>query len=98
MSFQGGEYFNCDNAIVYTTDSAGAKTGIVQCLESRGKSTGSSTIEANEVVGVETIAKEAFKDCSGVGSVNLQNSSVGEIPVSAFENTSTLYSVYLPYV
>ncbi len=96
VSFQGGPYFTCDNAIVYTTDADGAKTGIVQCLESRGKSTGSSTIEPNELVGVATMAKEAFMDCDGVGSVNLQNSSIEEIPVSAFENTSTLYSVYIP--
>ena len=96
VSFQGGPYFTCEKAVVYSTDSSGTLTGIIQCLETRGKTTGSSTIEADEVAGVQTIAKEAFMDCDGVGSVNLQNSAIGDIPVSAFENTSTLYSVYLP--
>ncbi len=95
VSFQGGPYFTCDNSIVYSTTD-GAKTGIVQCLESRGRTNGSSTIEATELVGVTSIAKEAFMDCSGIGSVDMKSSSIGEIPVSAFENTSTLYSVYLP--
>lgn len=95
VSFQGGENFVCDKSIVYSmTD--GAKTGIVQCLETRGKTNGSSTIEADELTGVQSIAEEAFMDCNGIGSVNATTSSIGEIPVSAFENTSTLYSVYLP--
>lgn len=95
VSFQGGSYFTCDNGIIFSlTD--GNKTGIVQCLESRGRSVGSSTIEADELVGVESIAKEAFMDCNGVGSVDMRASKIGEIPVNAFKNTSTLYSVYLP--
>jgi len=95
VSFQGGPYFTCDNSVIYS-QADGQKTGIVQCLETRGKTSGSSTIEASELVGVTTIAQEAFKDCSGIGSVDMKASSIGEIPVSAFENTNTLYSVYLP--
>ncbi len=95
VSFQGGPYFGCENSIIYSlTD--GKKTGVVQCLETRGKVNGSSTIEAKEMEGVTTIAKEAFMDCTGIGSVDLKTSQVGDIPVSAFQNTSTLYSVYLP--
>lgn len=95
VSFQGGPYFTCDNSIVYST-ADGQKTGIVQCLETRGRTSGSSTVEANELTGVTAIAREAFMDCSGIGSVDMKSSSIGEIPVSAFENTGTLYSVYLP--
>lgn len=95
VSFQGGPYFTCDTSVIYSlTD--GNKTGIIQCLEARGRLNGSSTIEANELEGVQTIAKEAFMDCSGLGSIDMKQSSIGEIPESAFKNTNTLYSVYLP--
>ncbi len=95
ISFQGGEFFACDNGIIYSLD-AGNKVGIVECLESRGLAVGSSTIEANELVGVTTINQEAFKDCPSIGSVDMSESSITDIPVEAFRNTSDLYSVYLP--
>lgn len=95
VSFQGGSYFGCENSIVYSLKD-GKKDGVVQCLETRGKVNGSSTIEAKEMEGVTSIAKEAFMDCGGIGSVDLKTSKIGDVPVSAFENTSTLYSVYLP--
>lgn len=95
VSFQGSPYFDCENSIVFSLKD-GKKNGVVQCLETRGKASGSSTIEAKEMEGVESIAKEAFMDCSGIGSVDLKTSKVGDIPVSAFANTGTLYSVYLP--
>lgn len=95
VSFQGGPYFACDTSVIYSlTD--GNKSGIVQCLETRGRTNGSSTIEAKELEGVSSIAREAFMDCSGLGSVDMKSSNIGEIPVNAFKNTSTLYSVYLP--
>ncbi len=94
VSFQGGPYFTCDTSVVYSLKD-GKKDGIVQCLETRGRTNGSSTIESKELEGVTTIAKEAFMDCSGVGSVDMKGSNIGEIPENAFKNTSTLYSVYL---
>ena len=42
ISFQGGEYFVCDNAIIYELEN-GEKVAIVEGLESRGVTTGSST-------------------------------------------------------
>lgn len=95
VSFQGGPYFTCDTSVVYSLND-GKKSGIVQCLETRGRTNGSSTIEANELEGVTSMAKEAFMDCTGLGSVDMKSSSIGEIPANAFKNTSTLYSVYLP--
>lgn len=95
ISFQGGQYYTCDNGVIYKLE-AGAKTSIVECLESRGITTGSSTIEAEELVGVTKIEPEAFMDCPGVGSVNMAASSITDIPVDAFKNTSDLYSIYLP--
>lgn len=95
ISFQGGEYFVCDNAIIYELEN-GEKVAIVECLESRGVTTGSSTIEPEELVGVTTIHPEAFMECPGVGSVDMTQSSITDIPTDAFKDTSDLYSVYLP--
>ena len=94
VSFQGGPYFTCDRGIIYSL-SNGNKSGIIQCLEARGKTVGSSTIEAEEVVGVASIEKEAFMGCDGIGSVDFRSSNIGEIPNRAFKDTNTLYSVYL---
>jgi len=93
ISFQGGEYFVCDNAIIYELEN-GEKVAIVECLESRGVTTGSSTIEPEELVGVTTIHPEAFMECPGVGSVDMTQSSITDIPTDAFKDTSDLYSVY----
>ncbi len=95
ISFQGGENFVCENGIIYKLEN-GAKTSVLECLESRGVAVGSSTIEADELVGVTKIEQEAFMDCPGVGSVDMSGSEIGDIPVDAFRNTSDLYSVYLP--
>ncbi len=95
ISFQGGEYFTCENGLVFKLE-GGTKSGILECLESRGVAVGSSTIEADELVGVTKIEPEAFMDCPGVGSVDMTGSSIGDIPVDAFRNTTDLYSVYLP--
>ena len=95
ISFQGGPYYVCENGIIYSLES-GAKTGIAECLESRGVKVGSSTVEADELVGITSIAQEAFMDCPGIGSIDMTDSSIGEIPTDAFKNTSDLYSVYLP--
>lgn len=94
ISFQGGEFFTCDNGIIYNLE-LGVKKGIVECLESRGRAVGSSTIEADELVGVTKIAQEAFMDCPGIGSVDMSKSGITDIPVDAFKNTSDLYSVYV---
>ncbi len=95
ISFQGGEFFVCENGIIYTLED-GTKTGVFECLESRGVAVGSSTIEKDELVGITTLSPEAFMDCPGVGSVDMTQSEIAEIPADAFKNTTDLYSVYLP--
>lgn len=99
VSFQGGSNFICEDSIIYGL-SGGAKSTIVECLEARGNTSGSSTVTAEELSGVTAIAKEAFYDCSGVGSVDLKSTSITQVPDGAFgastSSKSTLYSVYLP--
>ena len=95
VDFQGSPYFVCDKAIIFKL-SGGEKKSVVQCLEARGALLGSSSIADDELSGITEIAKEAFRDCKSIGSVNLTKSKVTTIPDSAFRGTSMLYSVYLP--
>lgn len=90
VSFGGGPNFTCASSIIYGTTN-GSKTSIVQCLESRNK-----TVNATELAGVQTLADEAFKDCTGIGSVDLSTTSIARVPKSAFENTTGLFSAVLP--
>lgn len=101
VNFSGGPYFTTERAIVYGLED-GAKSSIVECLESRGTIYGgqnggaSSSVSAEETAGVTSIAPEAFMDCEGIGLVDLRNSQVATVPERAFANTSQLNSVYLP--
>lgn len=96
VSFSGGPYFVTDKAIVFGLQN-GNKDSIVQCLESRGNTINTpGSIGSAEVTGVTSIAEEAFKDCEGIGSVDLSSSKIGSMPQYAFNNTPSLYSVVLP--
>lgn len=96
VGFSGSPYFVCDNSIIYSlTD--GAKTGIVECLEARGNTAGSSTINNEELTAsITSIADEAFEDCTGLGSIDLSRTSITGIPLNGFKNTTKLYSAYIP--
>ncbi len=96
VDFSGSPYFVCKDSIIYKM-SNGVETAIVQCLEARGNTAGSSTINKNEIpTTVTSLYDEAFEDCVGLGSVDLSTTSVTGIPVEGFKNTTKLYSVYLP--
>lgn len=96
VSFSGGPYFKTESAIIYGLKD-GKKDSIVQCLESRGKTVNTpSSVAGSEVVGVKSLAREAFMDCEGIGAVDLSLSSVAAIPERAFANTTSLYSTNLP--
>lgn len=99
VSFQGGDNFVCDEAIIFGLNN-GEKNTVVQCLETRGNKKGATSIKAEELAGVTGLAKEAFYDCAGLGSVDLKGSSIDKVPEGAFAasagNKSTVYSIYLP--
>ncbi len=95
INFMGSENFVCENGIVYRLES-GNKVEVVECLESRGQSVGSSTIKAEELAGITSIKEEAFMDCSEVGGVDMSASSIASIPTDAFKNTTGLYTVEIP--
>lgn len=99
VSFQGGNNFVCDDAIIFGLNN-GEKNTVVQCLETRGNKKGATSIKAEELAGVTGLAKEAFYDCAGLGSIDLKSSSIDKVPEGAFAasagNKSTVYSIYLP--
>ncbi len=96
VDFSGSPYFSCKDSIIYKVDN-GAETAVVQCLEARGNTVGSSTINKDEIPAtVTTLYDEAFEDCTGIGSVDLSTTGVTAIPVNGFRNTTKLYSVYIP--
>lgn len=96
VDFQGSPYFISENAMIYgLTD--GVKTSIVECLESRGGISGtSSTIEGEELKGITSLYEEAFAGCPDVGTINLESSSIVTIPKGAFRDTEALNTVYIP--
>jgi len=99
VNFNSGTNYVCTTGIIYQLTS-GVKTKIIECLETRGSTgastVGSSTVAKTELSTVTSIADEAFKNCDGVGDVDLSTSKVTVIPTSCFEDTSSLYSVELP--
>ncbi len=98
VSFQGGPNFVCDDSIIYGMN-GGMKNTVVECLEARGRTSGSTTVKPEELAGVTGIAKEAFYD-TGVGIVDLRDSAITSVPEYAFAATSVadskMFAVYLP--
>ena len=90
-----GNHFVCDESIIFgLTD--GAKTSVVECLESRGKGTSNTVVAAKELAGITTMQDEAFMNCDAIETVNLSESSLGILPLRAFAATDGLYLVELP--
>lgn len=97
-----GNKYSCENGIVYELQD-GFRNKIVQCLETRGKSSstggnsvGSTMVNADEMAGITAIYKEAFMNCEGIGTVDLSSSSIYEVPAFAFANADSLAYVTLP--
>lgn len=90
VSFAGGPYFTCEDSIIYGK-SNGAKSSVVQCLESRNR-----TVGEKELTGVKALQDEAFMDCTNIGSIDMSLSYIERIPQYAFANTSNLFEVIIP--
>lgn len=99
VGFPESQHFVCENGIIFGLED-GVKTSIVECLTTRGMTgdyaVGASMVQKSELEGIKSIADEAFMDCTGIGDVDLSTSQIEEIPVSCFENTTTLFSVEIP--
>lgn len=95
VDFGGSPYFTCADMVIYGLTN-GAKTKLIECLEARGDLAGNTKVGPEELAGVKEISAEAFKDCDGIGSVDLTSSSVSSIPEQCFAQTDRLYSVLLP--
>ncbi len=98
VSFQGGPNFVCGDSIIYGLNNGNRNT-IVECLEARGRISGSTSVKPEELAGITGINKEAFYD-TGVGIVDLRDSAITAVPEYAFACThmadSKMFAVYLP--
>lgn len=90
VNFGGGPYFTCDNSIIYELE-GGTKAKLVEYL--CGRSIG--TVRKEEVAGVRELYPEAFMG-TNVGIADLSSSQIKDVPVSAFQDTLSLYQVILP--
>lgn len=95
VNFSTSPYFTCEGQIIFGL-TGGAKTKIIECLESRGETVGSPQIGPGGLEGIKELAEEAFKDCDGIGSVDLTSTSISTVPREAFSQTDRIYSVMLP--
>ena len=95
VNFGTSPNFTCEDQIIYgLTD--GTKTKIIECLEARGETIGSPQIGPGGLESIKELAEEAFKDCDGIGSVDLTSTSISTVPREAFSQTDRIYSVMLP--
>lgn len=95
VDFGTNPNFTCSNQIIFGLTN-GAKTKIIECLEIRGEKVGSPQVGPAELEGVKELAEEAFKDCDGIGNVDLTSTSISTIPRETFSQTGRIYSVNLP--
>ena len=96
VDFGTNKNFTCTDAVIYGLVN-GERTNLLEVLASRGlpNGYGSGSITPTEFASVKNLAKEAFRDCDGVLSVDFSQSGVTSIPESCFEDTDDLYSVIL---
>ncbi|TCL59918.1 List-Bact-rpt repeat protein [Kineothrix alysoides] len=83
VSIPSSDYLSSNNAIIYGKTN-GVNTKIIECLETRGDKSGSTTIGPDELSGITSIEKEAFMNCDGIGAVDLSKSTVKTIPERCF--------------
>ena len=89
-----GDNLSYQDGILYQT-TANGKT-LVECLAGRGETVGSYSVGPEELSGVSEIKAEAFMDCDHVGTVDLSDTSVVDIPEKTFYDMEDLNSVILP--
>lgn len=82
VKFSGSPHFTCENSIIFATEN-GAKKSIVECLEAR-----SGIINASELVGVQNMWEEAFKDCKGINEIDLSETKITDLPYQSFARSS----------
>jgi len=98
VEFNGNPRYACDSSIIYSTDSNGNKTVLIECLEGRREpKNGGPYINSTETSGITAISPEAFSEVQGIREVDLTKSLIDEIPTNCFEDTTDLRNVKLPY-
>ena len=88
VDFNGSERFACDNSVIFEYADGGKNLVEYLCGVS-------SSLDAEDLAGVTYIYPEAFMG-TYVTRVDLSQSSIENVPASAFEGTLDLFSVILP--
>ncbi len=96
VTFPNSASFTAEEGIIFGLDETGAKTKIVECLESRGDAVGSRVVGPDELAGIKEIAPEAFMDCDSIRQVDLTSSVIKEVPLRCFAEADNLNVVRLP--
>ncbi|MCR5595962.1 MAG: leucine-rich repeat protein [Lachnospiraceae bacterium] len=95
-----GTNFTCTDGVIYGSTDATGDT-VVECLETRGQNfdgtfNGSTTVSGDELSGVKYIQEEAFMNCDHIETVELDSSSIQNVPERTFAATDDLYLVTFP--
>lgn len=92
-----GLNFETNEGIIYGT-SGGARSSVIECLETRYNkngvtrgeaSVGSATVTAAELAGVTEIKPEAFQNVEGIKTVDLSQSKIVTVPTKCFADDKT---------
>lgn len=83
VSIPTSDYLACEEAVIYGKTN-GVKTKIIECLETRGAKTGSTTAGPEEFAEITEISPEAFMNCDGIGEIDLSTSKLKSVPERCF--------------
>ena len=83
--------YACADGLLCSVDDSGNRTGVVECLESRGIKIGASKISSSELAGITGIASCAFQNCTGLREAYLDEISATLIPDYCFDGATQLY-------
>ena len=83
--------YACADGLLCSVDDSGNRTGVVECLESRGIKIGASKISSSELAGITGIAPCAFQNCTGLREAYLDEISATLIPDYCFDGATQLY-------
>lgn len=83
--------YACADGLLCSVDGSGNRTGVVECLESRGTKIGASKISSSELAGITDIAPCAFQNCTGIREAYLDEVSTTLIPDYCFDGATQLY-------
>lgn len=90
VNFVGNPKFYCNDAIIYENKDDGTRK-IVECLQARGVTYGTSTVSEEEFANVSEIADGAFENCKGIKITYFGEAPLTDIPQDCFKDCTSLF-------